>query len=373
MDTRKAIIATLLWVVLAIVLAGQFWGPRPQRPSWREWADRAADSEELKSRVAKVKWRFATLAPGGVGWTRAFEEVVAPEWKKAFGNGFYIKTYCRGVMGDDADALRRMADGKLDAAGLSARGVSRILPEMAVLSLPFLIRDYDEADYLRERLSLFFDRAAVRRGYKILAWVDQGFDRVWSTKPLWPGPEAFHGAVFANWCGPLERDLVSCLGAGSVKVEPVMIPVELCPREAVGTANALLAPSPYIVSSQLYSCIKEVVSPPLRYGPALVVADLSAWEDLPHGYRSDLTRMRRELERPYCLRVREDEDKCLEAIIKYGVSEVVLTPEAQARLLQKLTPLWTDLAGELYPRKALNEVLALLQEYRKLPKDPSNS
>lgn len=55
--------------------------------------------------------------------------------------------------------------------------------------------------------------------------------------------------------------------------------------------------------------------------------------------------------------------KCIRAMINYGLEEVKLTSEELNLFKRKTRPIWDTLAGKLYPRELLNEVLDYLEEY----------
>jgi hypothetical protein len=57
-------------------------------------------------------------------------------------------------------------------------------------------------------------------------------------------------------------------------------------------------------------------------------------------------------------------DKCLAALLKYGMKEVKLTPDEIEVLKKRTRPVWDKLAGKVYSREMLDEILGYRDEYR---------
>ena len=72
-----------------------------------------------------VKVRLATLAPKGSSYTRHLQ-VMGEEWRKAPGGGAQLTIYPDGTMGSEADMIRRMRLGQLQAAMVTSSGIAEI-------------------------------------------------------------------------------------------------------------------------------------------------------------------------------------------------------------------------------------------------------
>lgn len=95
-------------------------------------AAHAADTYVLK---------FATLAPQGSTWMKAFEA-----WGKELANSsqgrLVVKFYPGGISGDEPDMLKKIRFGQLQGAALSGHGIGEIFPPARILEAPFLFRDH---------------------------------------------------------------------------------------------------------------------------------------------------------------------------------------------------------------------------------------
>ncbi len=320
----------------------------------------APSHSALAKETAQYRWKMATLAPDGVGWAKHIKSVVLPAIKEATNGNMVIKTYWGGVMGDEEDYIKKMRIGQIQGAGFAGQGTVLVCPEMAVLTLPFLFENYAEVDYIKKMMSPTFDGLMRQNGYFMLFLADQDFDQVLSTKKPIARLEDFKGVRFVEWYGAIEVDLLQTLGAQPIQVSVPEISASL--RQ--GTFDAAIGPSLWVVGAQLHTSIHYINPMKIRYSPSLIAVTMDAWQSLPEEYRKKYFNMRDRVMNEYCARVREDNAKGLEALYSYGVKKVQTSPADLAALKKKTRAVWTHMAGDLYPKELLDEVLAYLEEFR---------
>ena len=135
---------------------------------------RAADTYVLK---------FATLAPQGSTWMKAFDAWSRELATKSQGR-LMIKFYPGGISGDEPDMLRKIRFGQLQGAALSGHGVGEIFPPARVLETPFLFRNHAEIDVVRAKIQPVIDAGFRNNQYELVAWMEVGNIHFFSTKPL---------------------------------------------------------------------------------------------------------------------------------------------------------------------------------------------
>lgn len=135
---------------------------------------RAADTYVLK---------FATLAPQGSTWMKAFDAWSRELATKSQGR-LMIKFYPGGISGDEPDMLRKIRFGQLQGAALSGHGVGEIFPPARVLETPFLFRNHAEIDAVRAKIQPVIDAGFRNNQYELVAWMEVGNIHFFSTKPL---------------------------------------------------------------------------------------------------------------------------------------------------------------------------------------------
>ena len=309
---------------------------------------------------AKHRWKIATLAPDGVGWAKHIKGIVLPGVKKATDGNLAIKVYWGGVMGDDEDFIRKMRVGQIQGAGLTGQGATLLCPEMSVVELPFLFNNYKEVDYIKKKMTATFDGLMRERNVFLLAWVDQDFDQLYSTRGPLKNLQQISRATFFTWNGPLEEAMLKALGAKQIPVEVPKAAAMM--RE--GAADAAIAPALWMVGTQLYTMLKFVNPTKIRYTPSLIVVETRDWDALPEQYQEKILTIRGALRDKFCKEVRADNIKSLKAMINYGVKETAFSEKDLAAAKKATRHLWNSMADKLYPRELLDEVMAYLAEFR---------
>jgi len=312
---------------------------------------------------AKTKWRIkvATLAPKSLGWAQNIRKIMNPAIKKATDGNVKLKWYWGGIMGDDIDYIKKMKEGQIDGAAFSGQGTVIACPEMAVLELPFLFRNYAEVDYIRDRMRGTFDKISEQHGYKLIIWSDQDFDQIYSTKYEMNQLSDFKKAKLISWYGELEQVVLKSLGANPI---PVGVPeVVLSMRQ--GIADTVIAPAIAVVGFQMYTLVRYVNSMNIRYSPACCFVRLDFWNKIPKPYRDKLDGIRNNEAVVFRETCRKDSQKAYDAMIKYGINESNVNADQISIIQKKCEKVWDALAGKLYSKSLLKEVKDRLAEYRR--------
>ncbi|MFP4476778.1 MAG: TRAP transporter substrate-binding protein DctP [Desulfatibacillaceae bacterium] len=307
-----------------------------------------------------IVWRVATLAPKNLGWAKQVENIVLPWISEASDDNVAMKIYWGGAMGNDDDYIRKMRIGQLQAAGLTGVGANLAAEEFAVIGLPFLFRGFNEVDHIRSTMFPVFDKYFEENGYKLILWIDQDFDQIYSSKWRFDDLDDFVRAKIVTWYGPSEKAMLEALGA-----DPIELSVNDTP-EAVrqGVADTNIAPAIWQVGAQLYSMTRYVNTMKLRYSPAVILATLEAWNEVPEEYRRRLEVRREEVQQEFCVGTRRDNQMCIEGMLQFGVEMVDVPEKELSRIRKTALGVYDDLAGELYSRDLLNQVRAHLAEFR---------
>lgn len=127
--------------------------------------------------------KFATLAPQGSTWMKAFDA-----WNRELasksGGRLSLKFYPGGISGDEPDMLKKIRFGQLQGAALSGHGIGEIYPPARILETPFLFRDHAEIDAARATIQPAIDAGFRQNQYELIAWMEVGNVHLFSSKPL---------------------------------------------------------------------------------------------------------------------------------------------------------------------------------------------
>ncbi|PYV67904.1 MAG: C4-dicarboxylate ABC transporter substrate-binding protein, partial [Acidobacteria bacterium] len=135
------------------------------------------------SASAQTRIRLGTLVPSGTSYYHSLESMGA-KWKQSSNGSIALTIYGGGTMGSEDEIVRRMRVGQLQAAVLTAAGLSEIDRSVSALQkMPLMYRSLDEAAYVREKLASDLERRLADKGFVVLFWGDAGWVRIFSKDP----------------------------------------------------------------------------------------------------------------------------------------------------------------------------------------------
>ena len=159
--------------------------PMTQR-TWRRatLACLAALAMALPARGADtVKIRLATLAPKDTSFHKSLL-AMGEKWKKASGGSVALTIYTDGTMGGEADMVRRMRVGQIQASLLTVAGLLQIDESATALQLmPMCFHTFEEFDFVSEKLRPMMEKKLEEKGFVSLFLGDAGWVRFFSKKP----------------------------------------------------------------------------------------------------------------------------------------------------------------------------------------------
>ncbi len=124
--------------------------------------------------------KIGTVAPAGSAWETTLKEI-ASEWTRISGGEISVKIYSGGTVGDEEDIIRKIKLGRLNAAALTSQGIKSISNDLFALSIPMLVKDDKEFEYVFEKIKPQFDKKLEENGFVPLGWTMTGWVK-WFTK-----------------------------------------------------------------------------------------------------------------------------------------------------------------------------------------------
>jgi TRAP-type C4-dicarboxylate transport system substrate-binding protein len=148
--------------------------------------------------AAEKSLRIGSLVPKNSLYHRQLLDI-AESWRTAQGAGAKFLVYPDGSQGGEAEMARRMRIGQLQGALLSVVGLREIEPSIAALqSMPLLFRNWEEVDFVREKMRPAMEKKFLDKGFVVLAWGDAGWVRFFS-KEAAVRPDDYKRMKFFAW------------------------------------------------------------------------------------------------------------------------------------------------------------------------------
>lgn len=309
---------------------------------------------------SRVHIKFATIAPKGSVYHRVLQQIGAAI-RQSEGDGASVTYYTDGSQGGEADVVRRMRIGQLNATLMSVVGLSEIEPSVSVLQkMPLLFRTTDEIDYVGKSLLPQVERNLLAKGFVAVLWSDAGWVRFFVKEP---------GAVPADlkarrmwaWSGdPEQVEIMKQLGYRPVVLETA----DVIPGLQTGLIDTVPLTPMYALATQADTAAPYMID--VKWAPVFgaIVFSRQAWEGMSEAthaaVRAAAAAAGKEL-REYAARA---DVEAVAAMEKRGLKVVHPTPEqerAWAAFAQQLYPL---IRGRTLPAASFDEALKLVGEYR---------
>ncbi len=167
--------------------------------------------------ASKYLFKIASLAPAGSIWIEQFENFARDVAEKT-GGEVAFRIYPGGVMGDDQSMYRKMRVGQLHGGGFTMTGISIVVPDFRVLSIPFLFESYQEVDYVTEGLLPAFKDRFREKGLEFIAMTEVGFIYAMSTKPISTVEDLIHSKNWSPSGDPVAEVYLSALGISAIQL-----------------------------------------------------------------------------------------------------------------------------------------------------------
>ena len=307
-----------------------------------------------------VKLRLGALAPRGTEWYRSLVEM-GEKWRAAEGQGAQFTVYGGGSQGGEADMVRRMRIGQLNAAMLSVIGLTEIDASVGALQkMPLVFRSWDELDYVRAKLRPALDQRFHERGFVVLCWGDAGWVRFFSKAPALRPADYRRMKIFA-WAGDApQTDIMKSLG-----YQPVVLEVsDILPALQTGMINMVPSTPFWALTLQFYGHAPHMLE--LDWAPMVgaLVVTRKAWDAMSPAGRHALREAGDEVGARLRALSRREHEESVATMKKRGLTVHSLTPEMQAewrRAAEEMAPL---VRGSMVPAEFFDEVQRLLREFR---------
>lgn len=307
-----------------------------------------------------VRIKLGTLAPKDSSPHEAMK-LMAEQWRQASDGKVTLTIFTDGTQGGEAEMVRRMKIGQLQAAMLSGVGLAEIEPAVTALqTMPLVYRNFAELDYVREKLRPKLEAQIAAKGFVMLFWADAGWVRFFSRRPAL-FPDDFRKQKVFLWAGDSKTlELMRSAGYQPVPLETA----DILPALKTGLIDVIPAPPFMALAAQYYESAPHMLE--MNWAPLVggLVLTQKTWERIPTAVRPQLRAVAERTGAAVCQQLRQEMDEAVAAMVKRRLVVQRLTPEAEAAWQQLAREVYPKIRGNLVPADMFDEVQRLLAEYR---------
>jgi TRAP-type C4-dicarboxylate transport system substrate-binding protein len=310
--------------------------------------------------AAPIKVHLGTLAPKGSSYTRHLQ-VMGEKWRKAPGGGALLTIYPDGTMGSEADMVRRMRLGQLQAAMVTVSGLSEIEPAVAGLqSMPKIYRTLEEVDYIGQKMEPMLEKRLNEKGFVVLFWSDTGFVRFFSKQSVVTPDEFKKAKLFVAASRPAELAIYRFVGCHPVPLEVA----DVLPSLQTGLIDCVAMPPTIALAIQLDSIAPHMLD--MNWVPLVGAAIMTkkTWDAFPPEAQEAMRKSASEAGKLLKADGRRENVESIAAMKKRGLKVDTLTPEIDAEWDQEVEKVYSKIRGIAVPADIYDEVTSQLKAFR---------
>jgi TRAP-type C4-dicarboxylate transport system substrate-binding protein len=310
-----------------------------------------------------IKVRLGTLAPKGSSYTKHLQ-AMGERWRSAPGGGVQLTIYADGTMGSEADMVRRMRLGQLQAALVTTTGLTEIEPAVAGLqTIPKCFRTLEEVDYIGEKLQPMLEKRLEAKGFVVLFWSDTGFVRFFAKQPMISPDDLRKTKLFISANRAAELSVYRFVGCNAVPLEVA----DILPGLQTGLIDCVCLPPTIALAIQLDSPAPHMLD--MNWVPLVGAAIINkkTWDSLSPEAQAAVRQSAREAGKLIKADGRRENVESIEAMRKRGLKIHTLTPEINAQWDRVVEEAWPRIRGTVVPADIFDEVMSQLKTFRAMP------
>jgi TRAP-type C4-dicarboxylate transport system substrate-binding protein len=318
--------------------------------------------------VMAADLKIASVAPDGSHWI-AEMRAGADEIKMRTAGRVTMKFYPGGVMGNDAQVLRKVRVGQLQGGAFSSGGLVERYSGMNLYGIPLLFRSQEEVDVVRAKIDPLMAAGLDKAGFVTFGFTEGGFANPLSNEPIHSVDEMRRKKVWVP-----EGDQISFLAMETMGLSPVALPVtDVLTGLQTGLIEITFASPVTALVLQWHTKVKYITALPVSYSMGVFAIEKNSFNALLPAdqqiVREVMARHLGQLDRES----REDNRKATEVMAKGGIQSVAVNAsdvEGWRRTVEGLYPKLRQRPDIDVP--LLDQLLAVLADYRRAHPDPAH-
>jgi len=269
--------------------------------------------------VGAVDLKIASVAPDGSRWMQQMR-AGAEEIQARTGGRVVIKFYPGGVMGNDAQVLRKIRINQLQGGAFTAGGLGERYGALNLYGIPLLFRSLEEIDVVRAELDPQLAAGLDHAGFVTFGFIEGGFANLLSNEPIHSVEDMRRKKVWVP-----DGDFISFMAMETLGLSPVVLPVtDVLTGLQTGLIEIAFASPVAALVLQWHTKVKYMTDLPISYSMGILAIEKSAFGALTADdqtiVREVLTRYVGDLDRE----ARNDNRRATDVLAESGVQSVAV-------------------------------------------------
>jgi TRAP-type transport system periplasmic protein len=293
------------------------------------------------ARAADVEWRYFTYFPVNdkpAQLTRAFAEDVG----KATSGRLKITVFAAGELPYKApDVVKAVATNQVQMGDVAVGFASGDLPELNVLSLPFLCTSYEQFDKAIAAVAPTVDEIFAKKfGVKVAVHWTMPPQNLWLNRPV-SGFADLKGLKVRTW-NPEQVAMIRLLEGSPVSINSAEVIPALERRVIDGAITSALSANDW----RAYEIVKTGYLANITMGHQVMMINAAELAKLPTDLQGILLKKTQEWTERYGVMSREGDQEARKNLAANKVSLIDPKPEDREKARALLRPMWDEWAGK---------------------------
>ena len=264
-------------------------------------------------------------------------DTFAREVEKRTDGRYKVQNFYSGALGAERESIEALQLGTLDLTMTSTGPVPNFVPDVAILDIPFLFRDYAQARAVldgpigQDMLQKF-----EPKGIHGLAWGENGFRNMTNSKHPVMVPEDLKGLKMRTMENPVHIQAYRAFGI----IPTPMAFTEVFTALQQGTVDGQENPLSVITAAKLDQVQKYLTLTGHVYSPAVILMSKAQWDKLSAADKQSFNDAAKEAVKANRARIDDDEKKAVADLRSKGM-QIVEHPD-KAKFQAALAPTFAE-------------------------------
>lgn len=290
-----------------------------------------------------IELRYTSGAPPkGNPWVTQIERL-AKEVDAESQGALKISPFFASQLGSEQDTVQQVARGRIDMGGFSAGSAALVVPEVALLLMPFYFRNVEEADcVLDTAMAKPMTELFAKKGIHFFGFGDIGSIEFFGTRPF-VKPADMNGVKAAIYANKTQALFFGSLGAN---VNPLGLP-EWIPAFQTGMVDVVMTPITFALPSGLTKVAPVQSQLSLYDSPAINLINLRTWNSLSKDQQAAFERATAKNPSPKLRQEVRGFESVLNGMFEKGGGKIVtITQEQRDAWRKALEPVYPQIVKE---------------------------
>ncbi len=253
-------------------------------------------------------------------------DTFAREVEKRTNGRYKVQNFYSGALGAERESIEALQLGTLDLTMTSTGPVPNFVPEIAILDIPFLFKDYAHARRTldgpigQELLGKF-----PAKGIVALAWGENGFRHMTNNKHPVNSPDDLKGLKMRTMENPVHMQAYKAFGI----IPTPMAFTEVFTALQQGTVDGQENPLSVISAAKFDQVQKYITLTGHVYSPALILMSKARFDKLSAADKQAFTDAAHEAVKANRARIDEDERRVVAELKAHGMKVVEVVDKSK--------------------------------------------